>query len=104
MCFFNFNLALLMTSSSMTSPRRRCRPSYFVNSKAPVTLGPECRTQATWTQKNVPFYFFPQPIGKRMLCTLPFSFGVHLLGGNISLRARGFPLVLNDVNEIDSAR
>lgn len=75
------------TSSQMTSPLQWCRPSYFVNSKAPVTLDYECNTHRLLGQNPLPFIFL-QPIGKRMFCTLWFSFGVYSIGEHQSKTLR----------------
>lgn len=75
------------TSSRMTSPRQWCRPSYFINSKAPVTLDSGCHTHRLLGQNPLPFIFL-QPIGRRMICTLSSSFGVYSIGEHQSKTPR----------------
>jgi len=75
------------TSSLVTSPGQWCRPCCFVNPKAPVTLGYQCHTHRLLGQNPLPFISL-QPIGKRMFCTLSFSFGVYSIGEHQSKTPR----------------
>lgn len=70
----------------MTSLWQCCCPSYFVNPKAPVTLDSD-HTHRLPGQSPLPPIFL-QPIGKRMFCSLSFSFGVYTSGEHQSRSPR----------------